>query len=154
MNDDGTVRVDVLVHVMKIMDERHGLYTEKFAAAKEAVKDALAAQDKLTAAAFLSAEKAITKAEDAQREYNVRSNEFRGQLDDQAKMLMPRSEAMTMINNVQKQFQELKEGPLAALNTFKDNSQGKMAVIVGIASLLSGVVSAAVAMVIKGFATN
>jgi hypothetical protein len=37
-----------------------------------------------TRASFEASEKAIVKAENAQRDYNVRSNEFRGQLDDQA----------------------------------------------------------------------
>lgn len=69
-------------------------FDQRFSAAELAVKDALAAQEKAVAAAFLASEKAIVKAEDAQKDYNVRSNEFRGQLDDQNKMQMPRIEAM------------------------------------------------------------
>jgi hypothetical protein len=89
-------------------DERDRLYNERnisakvavdaaLTAAKSAVDAALIAQDKLTTAAFASAEKAITKAEDAQKEYNIRSNEFRGQLDDQAKALMPRAETIALL---------------------------------------------------------
>lgn len=59
---------------------------------KEAVAVALLAQEKAVQAAFAASDKAIIKAEDAQKDYNERSNEFRGQLDDQAKMLMPRIE--------------------------------------------------------------
>jgi chromosome segregation ATPase len=66
--------------------------TAALAAQEKAVAAALAAQEKATAAAFASSERAIDKAENAQTEYNVRSNEFRGQLDDQAKLLLPRSE--------------------------------------------------------------
>jgi hypothetical protein len=91
----------------RVMDERDRLYDTRFKAAETAVAAALAAQEKAvgaalaaqekqTASSFLASEKAIVKAEDAQREYNVRSNEFRGQLDDQAKTLMPRPEATTM----------------------------------------------------------
>jgi len=72
------------------------LYMEKFAAAELALSTALAAQEKGTTAAFLAGEKAVLKAEQAQKEYNERSNEFRGQLDDQAKTLMPRPETVNM----------------------------------------------------------
>lgn len=68
-------------------------------AAKSALVAAFIAQDKMTTAAFASAEKAITKAEEAQKEYNARSNEFRGQLDDQAKQLMPRAEALGLFKS-------------------------------------------------------
>lgn len=89
--------------------------TAAFAAAEKAVNAALAsadkatsaalvAQEKGTAAAFASSEKAIAKAEEAQREYNVRSNEFRGQLDDQAKMLMPRAESLTLFKSVEEKL--------------------------------------------------
>jgi hypothetical protein len=66
--------------------------TAAFAAAEKAVNAALAAQEKATAAAFQASEKAITKAEDAQRAYNVVSEEFRGQLAEQVKPLMTRTE--------------------------------------------------------------
>ena len=78
----------------RISDERDRLYTNQFEEAKNSVSTALIAQKESVAAAFLASEKAIVKAEDAQKEYNQRSNEFRGQLDDQAKTLMPRVETM------------------------------------------------------------
>ena len=58
----------------------------------------------LVTAAFAASDKAITKAEEAQREYNVRSNEFRGQLDDQAKLLMPRNEVMGIIKSIEEKI--------------------------------------------------
>ncbi len=69
----------------KLIDERDLNY-------KDRVQVAIAAQKALTDASFAASEKAVLKAEEAQREYNLRSNEFRGQLDDQAKTLMPRVE--------------------------------------------------------------
>jgi hypothetical protein len=95
--------------VQRTMDERDRFYLEKFKAAEIAVSAALTASDKLNAAAFSSGEKAVIKAEDAQREYNVRSNEFRGQLDDQAKRLMPREEAQTHFGIYDQKFDEIKE---------------------------------------------
>ena len=83
-----------------VMNERDRLYDVRFRAAEAAVSAALAAQEKSTNAAFAASEKAIVKAEDAQREYNIRSNEFRGQLDDQAKTLMPRPETLNMFKSV------------------------------------------------------
>lgn len=82
--------------LQKLMDERDRLYMNSFKASEVAVAAALAGSEKAVNAAFLASEKAVLKAEQAQKEYNERSNEFRGQLDDQAKMLMPRTESLTM----------------------------------------------------------
>lgn len=95
--------VTLRAYLERLVDERDRQYDTRFrsgdiavqaalAAQEKATSTALAAQEKATAAAFAASEKAIDKAEDAQREYNARSNEFRGQLDDQAKTLMPRLE--------------------------------------------------------------
>jgi len=102
--------------VERIMDERDRAYQERFRAleasvdyrfkaSEVAVNAALAAQEKATAAAFLASEKAIVKAEDAQRDYNVRSNEFRGQLDDQAKTLMPRPETQSIFKALEERIE-------------------------------------------------
>ena len=77
----------------ELVDERDRLYKERDESRRTAVDAALTAAKEKTTDAFIASEKAIVKAEDAQREYNARSNEFRGQLDDQAKTLMPRFEA-------------------------------------------------------------
>lgn len=83
-----------------LIEERDRLYDQRFRAAEIAVFAAFNAQEKAVAAAFLSSEKAIVKAEDAQKDYNLRSNEFRGQLDDQAKTLMPRPETVALFKGV------------------------------------------------------
>jgi hypothetical protein len=91
------------------VDDLDRLYMEKFKASETAVGAAITASDKQTAASFASSEKAITKAEEAQREYNVRSNEFRGQLDDQAKRLMPREEAQINFKAQDQKLESVKE---------------------------------------------
>ena len=83
--------------------------SSRFRAAEVAVAAALAAQEKAVAAAFLASEKAIVKAEAAQSDYNARSNEFRGQLDDQAKTLMGRNEALAKFNAYDTKFDDLKK---------------------------------------------
>jgi DNA primase large subunit len=96
---DEPVRVSIREFLERVIDERDRLYDIRFKAAEVAVNAALAAAEKQTSASFLASEKAIVKAEEAQREYNIRSNEFRGQLDDQAKTLMPRPETLTLFKS-------------------------------------------------------
>lgn len=86
-----------LKNIERIVDERDRQYDMRFRASEIAVNAALAAQQKSTADAFIASEKAIVKAEEAQKDYNARSNEFRGQLDDQAKQLMARAEALNLL---------------------------------------------------------
>lgn len=92
----------------RIIDERDRLYDMRFRAAEIAVNAALAAQEKAVAAAFLASEKAIIKAEEAQKDYNTRSNEFRGQLDDQAKLLMSRTEALSNLVAINEKIETLR----------------------------------------------
>lgn len=87
-----------LEQLERFLEERDRRYSENFTARDIGVTAALAAAEKAVNAALVSSDKATGKAEQAQKEYNERSNEFRGQLDDQAKTLMPRSEALLLIN--------------------------------------------------------
>jgi hypothetical protein len=95
--------------LQQLVDERDRLYLEKFRASEVAVTAAINASDKQTTASFAASEKAIVKAEEAQREYNVRSNEFRGQLDDQAKTLMPRLESQTVFKAYEDKLEAVKQ---------------------------------------------
>lgn len=106
------------------VDDRYRYYISQFKAAEVAVSAALIAQDKLTVSSFASSEKAIAKAEEAQREYNVRSNEFRGQLDDQAKTLLPRAEANTQFNALSDKIEDVKE-QVGKLREFRGEFIGK-----------------------------
>ena len=92
----------------RLMVERDRMYDMRFRTAETAVNAALVAQDKQTSSSFLASEKAVLKAEEAQREYNVRSNEFRGQLDDQAKMLMPRAEVAALLKAMEEKIISVK----------------------------------------------
>lgn len=92
----------------RLLDERDRLYKERDESRRSAVDAAITAAKEQTRQSFEASEKAIVKAEDAQREYNVRSNEFRGQLDDQAKTLMPRAESMSRFEAFDKVIEEIK----------------------------------------------
>jgi hypothetical protein len=106
-----------LASIRELMDERDRLYLTNFKASEVAVAAALAGSEKAVAAAFLASEKAVLKAEQAQKEYNERSNEFRGQLDDQAKMLMPRAEADSRFTSVEEKISAMQK-------SFDDQIQG------------------------------
>ena len=94
---------EYLLATMQRNDEKYTIISEN---QRRSVVDALAAQKELTAAANAASEKAILKSEEAQREYNVRSNEFRGQLDDQAKTLMPRIETENRFTTIMSTIKE------------------------------------------------
>lgn len=75
-----------------LLEERDRRYDDRFEAQKSAVELAFRSQRELNTVVAEASARAINKAEDAQREYNVRSNEFRGALDDQSKQI-----ALTML---------------------------------------------------------
>lgn len=70
---------------------------------------ALIAIEKATASSFAASEKAIMKSEAAQQELNIKNNEFRGQLKDQAEHLMPRTESLANWKSAVDKVTELKE---------------------------------------------
>ena len=104
---DELVRADSATR--NVLDERDRLYKERDEARRVAVDAALTAVKEQTASSFAAAEKAILKAEEAQKEYNLRSNEFRGQLSDQARLFMPRSEAEAGVKQVSSELDRLRE---------------------------------------------
>jgi hypothetical protein len=99
---------DRRMEIMTLISKQDSFYTEKFRSAEIAVSAAIAASDKQTASTFAASEKAISKAEEAQRDYNVRSNEFRAQLDDQAKRLISRIEAQAVFKSIEDKIDEIK----------------------------------------------
>ena len=87
-----------------LIDERDRMYAERDNSRRTAVEAALIAAKEQTATSFAASKEAISKADTAQHEYNIRSNEFRGQLDDQAKRLISRTEVEGMIKNVEEKI--------------------------------------------------
>jgi hypothetical protein len=120
----GTIQVNIKEYFEKLLAERDRFYQEQYEAIEKAFAAALAAQEKLTAASFAASEKAITKAEEAQSQYNIRSNEFRAQLGDQARTLMPRPEAEAINKVLDDKIVDLGRR-LAALNESGSEVRGK-----------------------------
>ncbi len=101
---------------------------DRFSSNQIAVKTAFIAQEKLFSVQTASADKAIAKAEQAQKEYNERSNEFRGQLDDQAKTLMPRPETLGMFRMFEEKLAAMKTSTdlqIANLREWKSEGGGR-----------------------------
>jgi hypothetical protein len=90
-----------------LMDERDRMYSERDTSRRTAVEAALIAAKEQTATSFAASKEAISKADTAQHEYNIRSNEFRGQLDDQAKRLISRAEVESVIRNLEEKIARL-----------------------------------------------
>jgi hypothetical protein len=92
-----------------LMTERDRRYEDRFTALTDGQKTALAALEKQTTLAFDASEKAIVKSENAQAQYNVRSNEFRSALDDANKHMMPRPESEQLHRAAQETINRLRE---------------------------------------------
>jgi len=150
----------------KLLNERDLYYNEKIKYLETRI---VSVDDKHTAAVdgvkelssqiSASSEKAILKAEDAQKELNIKNNEFRGQLKDQATVLMPRSEFQVMhanlentINNLKidigrqlelqrKELQDLREsrsageGKIVGVKDFRDFAGWGVAILLGLLAL-------------------
>jgi ferritin-like metal-binding protein YciE len=91
----------LLMSYDKRYEQRHEAAQRALEAAlvaqKEAVREAFAAQREAINAALASADRAVSKAEIASEKRFDAVNEFRGQLGDQQRTLMPRMEAENRI---------------------------------------------------------
>ena len=94
----------------ELMSERDIRYMGMFTASRDAVASALAAQKELTNGAFASSEKAIVKAEEAQKSYNASHNDLARKMDEQNKATMPRTETESRMANIEGKINDLREG--------------------------------------------
>ncbi len=97
-----------LLGMEELHTERDRNYQDKFRLLNESSEKALMAVEKQTSIAFGANKEAISKAEDAQKSYNERSNEFRGQLEDQAARLMGKDEALSKFSTYDEKLDECK----------------------------------------------
>jgi len=80
-------------HFDALLAENDRRYQQRAVTQEQAIKDALTAQKEAIAAALAAADRAVAKAEGAAEKRFEGVNEFRGQLADQQRTLMPRQEA-------------------------------------------------------------
>lgn len=108
------------VSLREINDERDRLYKERDDSRRTAVDAALTAVKEQTKASFEASEKAIVKAEDAQKSYNQSHNDLARKMDDQGKGTMPRSETESRFRSLEEKINEVK----SAISTGGGRSAG------------------------------
>lgn len=99
----------------EINDERDRLYKERDESRRTAVDAALTAVKEQTKASFDASEKAIVKAEEAQKSYNQSHNDLARKMDDQNKATMPRSETESRFRSLEEKVNDTR-GRGAGLN--------------------------------------
>src|SRR5688500_19776952 len=113
-----TAQVDAQIEGLNALISEHDRrYQQRYESQQENVVAALTAQKEQVAAALMSADRAVVKAETASEKRFDAVNEFRATLADQAAQLMPRSEA-------ESRLQALGE-KLGDLNDRINRSEGK-----------------------------
>lgn len=152
-------RIAIKTHYDTLLIEYDRRYQARFVASEQAVKDAFAAQEKAINAALAASEKAVLKAETASEKRFEGVNEFRGQLGDQQRTLMPRAEAEALVKALNEKLEAIaiaSNQGLSALVARLDRTEGRgqgghdaygymyaaVGVIVAIAGVVVGIVLA------------
>lgn len=126
----------------EILDERDRLYKERDDARRTAVDAALAAVKEQTKASFDASEKAIVKAEEAQKAYNTSHNDLARKMDDQGKATMPRAETETRFNAIEEKIGQLRQslsdagGERRGSVAVKEESRANISLVIAIVAAL------------------
>jgi hypothetical protein len=132
----------------EILDERDKLYTERDNSRRTAVEAALTAVKEQTKASFDASEKAIVKAEEAQKSYNQSHNDLSRKLDEQNKATMPRSETETRFHSMEEKIGSIRDalvetsGQTAGRKILKDDSRANLAIFVACVGVLVAIAMA------------
>jgi len=140
----------VLAYLSAIIENNKQQSDQRFDDSKEAVTTALLAQKELTSAALVAAKEAVVKAEVATEKRLEGMNEFRGQLIDQATMLMPRSEAEQRMTQLAEKINDLDSKfsrEFASVNKRLDLTEGHSGGMNAIWGYIIGGIGSAVAMI-------
>jgi hypothetical protein len=132
-----------------VMLERDRRYDQQFKSGETAVTAALSAQKELTAAAFASSEKAIVKAEEAQRAYNTSHNDLIRKMDS----MIPRAEFDARIAGIDKDMAILRDfrsktgGQSEQATSGRLQGQWVIGLVVGCALGLPGLIGMAIMLI-------
>ena len=119
----------------KLMNERDRRYEQAFRESREAVAAALQAAKELTHQAFIASEKAITKAETGQLQYNASHNNLTQKMDAQYKEMIPRLEAQAEFMSISEKLADLRESRSEVGGRAQGLSQG-WGILLGLISLI------------------
>jgi hypothetical protein len=126
----------------KLASERDRWYTERDKDRQASVDKALTAVKEQTAASFAASEKAILKAEEAQRSYNASHNDLARKMDDQGKATMPRTETESRFFNLTEKVEEVRRsqstggGLTRGGQLFKDESRTNIALAISVVGIV------------------
>lgn len=95
--------------ILKVMDERDKLYTDRAISSKTAVEAALKAAETLTNASFAASEKAIGKADANAEKWRENANEWRAAMQDREVKFAGRVEMDNEFKNLRNELMSLKE---------------------------------------------
>ena len=130
-----------------ILDERDKLYTERALSGGKAVDAALKAAETLTNAAFAASEKAIVKAEEAQKSYNQSHNDLARKMDEQGKATMPRPEVETRFHSLEEKIGVIRDalaasgGVVLGGKAIKDDNRTNIGIIVAVVAVVVAMLS-------------
>ena len=113
-------------------------YQQRFETQEANLITAITAQEKAVAAALQAAKEAVTKAEIAAEKRFDAVNEFRGQLSDQARTFMPRSESELQINALNEKIDNI-QGLLGSLGGRSEGVHAAVGYVVGAVGALVGI---------------
>lgn len=95
------------MYLERIVADADRRYNERDDTRQESLVTAMTAAEKAVNAALAAAEKAVTKAELAAEKRFDATNEFRGQLSDQAATFIPRVEAQLQLDSLANAIQRM-----------------------------------------------
>ncbi len=98
----------MVLGIQKLIDANDRRYGADSEASKQAVKDALVAQEKAVNAALAAADKAVTAAEVNAEKWRGQANEWRGAMNDRERDLMPRLEAQQRFTSIEEKIDALR----------------------------------------------
>jgi len=130
-----------MIGLRALMDERDRLYKERDDSRRTAVDAALAAVKEQTKSSFEASEKAIVKAEEAQKAYNQTHNDLTRKMDQQGKETMPRPETESRLHGLEEKINDLRDviskgqGVGVGGKAVKDESRANLAVIVALVGM-------------------
>lgn len=121
----------------RLYEERDRRYEDRFKAQETAVAAALAAAEKLTAAAFAASKEAILKAENSQTSYNAGHNDLSRKMETQYKEMIPRTEFSVAVKNIEDKIAELRESRSEGVG-HKQGVDKLTAIAIAVAGLVAG----------------
>lgn len=141
--------VDTLrAHIQFQIEDLRGMLQERYDTQTKAVDAAFKAAEGAVQAALASAEKAVTKAEVAAEKRFEATNEFRGQLSDQAATFLPRAEADVRIAAGDEKFISQSER-IGRIENIVATIQGRMIAYAGIGAIVGSVATAFITQTIN-----